>query len=282
MKVAYLGPKATFTEVAAKKMFIDGELISLQPIRRVIQAVEREDVEYGVVPLENFYQGEVIETLDALTECSKTRIISEAGFPVVHCLGVLKGSRNITQILSKDQALSQCSRYLCESYPNALTIQTASTSEAAQRIAREGLTNAAAIGPEEALIGAGLEIIARDLCPNNRTRFVGLGRGTSKPTGNDRTFLVFHPIEKDRAGTLHTDLGFFSSFGVNLDYIQSRPDGSGGYLFYLELTGHERDEPIKRAIESLRYSLDPENKYPNCVKILGSFENKDWKNGVKK
>lgn len=282
MKIAYLGPPGTFAERATKEIYLLEELIALQPIRRVVEAVEKERVELGVVPLENFYNGEVRETLDSLKECLKTRIIRDTAINIVHCLGALKTHSKIETILSKDQAIEQCSRYLCQNYPDATTIATVSTSEAAERIVRDNLNNAAAIGPEDTLKDLGLEILAKNICPNNKTRFVVIGRNQTEPTGNDKTFLVFHPLSKDRPGTLYTDLGFFAVFGINLDYIQSRPDGKGRYFFYVELSGHEEDEPVKRALDNLRYSIDPKNQHPEIVKVLGSYPNTDWKKGVVK
>lgn len=279
MKIAYLGPKNTFTEKAANEMFDSGEFIPLQPIRRVINEVESGKVDYGVVPLENFYNGEVRETIDSLTECSSARIIKDKAFSIVHCIGALSDHIGINKIYSKDQALEQCSKYLLLTYPDATLIATPSTSEAVDFIVNNKLKDSAAIASLEALDSAKLKIIAKNICPNNKTRFVVIGREKTEPTGNDRTFLVFHPVTKDHAGTLHNEIGFFASFGVNLDYIQSRPDGLGGYFFYIELTGHEKDESVKRAIENLRYSLDPKNKYPGVVKVIGSYPNTDWKNG---
>jgi len=278
MKIAYLGPENTFTEEAAKKIFPDDELIPVQPIRRVIQAVELRTADRGIVPIENFYSGEVIETLDALNEVSKTKIVNEIGFSIKHCLGVLENSTDINKIFSKDQALNQCSKYLCENYPDADTISVSSTSEAVNRIMDENLLDAGAIASEEALLNNNMKILAKDICPNNKTRFAILGTEKTEPTKNDKTFLSFHPV-KDCPGILQSCLGFFSNLGINLDYIQSRPDGKGGYRFYIELEGHEKDEPVKIAIQSLRYSLDPEKRYEDAVKILGSFPDADWKNG---
>ena len=279
MKVAYLGPEKTYSEKAARELFPNDELIALQPIRRVVQAVEKGKVDYGIVPLENFYNGEVRETLDVLTECSRTRIIRDRAFEIVHCLGALHGHGVIEHVLSRDQALEQCSKYLCENYPDAVTIATASTSEAVERVAKEKKLNAGAIADESALKSFGLEVLACNLCPNNRTRFIVLGREYTEPSGNDKTFLVFHPQSRDRPGTLQSHLGFFSSLGINLEYIQSRPDGKGSYYFYIELKGHEKDEPVKIALDGLRYSLDPQGKHKKVLKVLGSYPDIDWKNG---
>jgi len=279
MKIAYLGPNGSFTEIAAKDLFKNAEFIPMQPIRKIIQAVESESVDYGIVPIENLYGGEVIETLDALTKAKETKIIKEKGFEIKHCLGVLQDNKEINQIFSKDQALNQCSKYLCENYPNSATIATQSTTDAIKRIIKENLKDAAAIASEKSLIDSKLNVIAKDLCPKNRTRFVVLGKKIPKQTGNDKTFLTFYPQEKDHPGTLYGNLGFFANLGINLEYIQSRPDGLGGYRFYLELDGHIEDKPVLIALQALKQALDPKDIYQNSIQILGSFKNTDWKNG---
>lgn len=277
-KIAYLGPEKTFTEKIAREIFSVGELLPIQPIRRVIRAVETNEVDYGIAPIENFYNGEVRETLDSLTECFKTRIISEKAMKIVHCLGALPNNKLIERILSKDQALEQCSRYLCENYPNAATISTSSTAEAVKTIRNENLLCAAAIASETALKDGGLEILAKDICPNNKTRFVVLGREKTMPTGDDKTFLAIYPSVRDKPGVLHDFLGFLAGLGINLEFIQSRPDGKKGYLFYIELDGHEQDKKVKTAMEGIKLSLNYEEKHPDTIKILGSYKNTHWKN----
>jgi prephenate dehydratase len=214
MKVAYLGPVKTYTEKVAIETFPDLELIPMQPIIKVVKAVENKEVDFGIVPLENFYEGEVRETLDALTECKNTFIIKDKAIQIIHCLGVPKDNKKIEKIYSKDQALGQCGKYIYENYPNIITIATSSTSEAVEKIAKEKLLDSAAIASEEALKNYGFKIIAKDLCKNNKTRFAVLGREKNKPSGKDKTFLVFHPIEKDKPGTSHGSLGFFPILGL--------------------------------------------------------------------
>lgn len=207
----------------------------------------------------------------------KTKIIQEKAIKIVHCLGALKSHGKIKQILSKDQALEQASKYLYKNYPYAETLALPSTSEAVFMLVKNKMIYAAAISSEEALKESGLEILAKDICPENKTRFVVLGRKSTKQTGDDKTFLVVHPPYRDRPGVLNNILGFFAGFGINLEIIQSRPDGKKGYYFYIELDGHEKDKEVKMAIDSIKLSLNPVNQYPNAVKVLGSYKNTRWK-----
>lgn len=277
MKVAYLGPEKTFTEQAARRIFPEGKLEPRNHIRRVILAVESGEVGAGVVPLENYYGGKVVNTLSAFFRyCQKAGITQERAFEVVHCIGALKNHHKIMQVLSKDQALEQCDDYLASTYPDAVAMARASTAEAAQYISSSQLLDAAAIAPREALVKNGLEVLAEDICPNNKTRFVVLGREQTQPTGDDKTFIIFHP-PVDRPGVLHACLSFPSLFGINLEDLVPRPDGKGGYYFCTEMDGHIQDTPVRRTVDNIRFYLDKDNKHPDAVKVLGSYRNTHWK-----
>ena len=151
MRIAYLGPEKTFTETLTRQIFPDAELVPMIPIRRVVMAVERGNVDLGVIPLENIYNGHVIHTLDSLTRCENVRIVQERKMKVVHCLGALPNHGKITRIHSKDQALEQCDQYIFENFPDAELVLASSTSEAAAYIAQSGYLDSAAIASEAAL-----------------------------------------------------------------------------------------------------------------------------------
>ncbi|MBP7708664.1 prephenate dehydratase, partial [Candidatus Pacearchaeota archaeon] len=223
MKIAYLGPKGTFTEKISKELFPNEELIPLQPIRNVIFAVENDKADFAVVPLENFYNGEVRETLDSLNECQKAGIIQEKSLEIVHCLGALKEHQNISKILSKDQALEQCSHFLMDKFPEAQTIAVSSTAEAVRKIKSENILDSAVIASKEAILESELEILNINLVPNNKTRFVVIGKTETKPTSDDKTLISIHP-PKDKAGVLYGVLGFLANAKINLEDIKSRPD----------------------------------------------------------
>ena len=277
MKIAYLGPEKTFTEKATRELFPEQEPLPLQPIRNVVMAVETGKADKGVVPLENFYNGHVIHTLDSLTRCEFTKIIQEKSLKVVHCLGALPGAGKISRIYSKDQALDQCDEYLYNHFPNAETIATTSTAEAADYIVRNKQLDSAAIASQAALTKSGLEIMAIDLCQNNSTRFIVLGRSSTTPTGDDKTMLAIHPPVRDRPGVLADCLNILGSQHINLEGLYSRPDGNKVYIFYVELNGHQEDENVRIALKALKYSLDPKNKHSDTINVLGSFANSHWK-----
>ena len=278
LKVACLGEKGAYTNTATQLMFPNAELIPFTHTKRVVLAVENNEVHYGVVPFENIYNGKVISTLDTLTNhMRESEIVRELSIPIVHCFGALNKHDKITQVLSKDQALEQCETYLSENYPKAELVAVANTVHAVERIIKENMINAAAIASKKGLDG--LEILAEDICPNNKTRFFALSKNPTKPTGDDKTFLSFHPYVTDEAGVLYRCLSPLSLFNINMGDIFSRPDRNQiqrGFHFFIELNGHQQDPLVKRAIEDLKIYLDPKNKFPDAVRVFGSYPNSHW------
>ncbi|GIX47664.1 MAG: hypothetical protein KatS3mg131_1875 [Candidatus Tectimicrobiota bacterium] len=183
----------------------------------------------------------------------------------------------IRRILSKDQALKQCSAYLHQHYPEAQLIEVASTSAAMEAIVRQRWHDAAAIGSEAALRQYGLHVIARNIgnVKHNKTRFAVLGplREPYHPrTGSDATALVIYP-HRDRIGLLEDILAIISkAYGLNLSAIHSRPDTLGAFRFYMEVEGHLEDPPVQGCLEALAQQLRDEEieirvfgTYPRCA-----------------
>jgi len=279
MKIASLGygsKEKTYAELFTREQFPDAEILPFSPIRNVVAAVEAEKVDISVVPIENFYDGDVRQTLDALLSCQKTRVIGERTSEIIHCLGALPDHTKITQILSKDEALGQCGDYIAEHYPEALTFPTSNTVEAVKKIADLSLPYAAAIASKQAIESSGLEVLATDICPNNTTRFFILGRTPTEPSGDDKTYIAIHP-PLDKPGVLSRALKFIADPEINLVTLQSRPDRNKGYRFYIELAGHEQDKDVEKALRAIRLSLDPKKQNPNTLKVLGSYKNTHWK-----
>ena len=66
MKTGYLGPKATFTDLAVREIFPEDESIPYTTIPDCIDAVVNDEIDVAVVPLENALEGSVNITMDYL------------------------------------------------------------------------------------------------------------------------------------------------------------------------------------------------------------------------
>src|SRR5205807_304617 len=113
LRVAYLGPVATFTHQAALQRF--GSLAEFQPARTILDVfedVERNRAEYGVVPVENSTEGAVSLTLDRLID-SDVLLCGEVRLEVAqHLLSRAPDLHQIKTVCSHPQALAQCRAWL--------------------------------------------------------------------------------------------------------------------------------------------------------------------------
>ena len=78
MKVGYLGPKGTFSYEICKKSYDSNiEKIPYKTIKETILALDNNEVDEVIVPVENSLQGCVTETLDVLTQNNSINIKCE-------------------------------------------------------------------------------------------------------------------------------------------------------------------------------------------------------------
>ena len=265
LSVAYLGPQGTFSEMALAKQF--GAAVAAQPcgsIDEVFRAAETGAAHYAVVPVENSTDGAIGRTLDLLL-ATPLKICAEVVLRVQQNL-LAKGAsmKGIRKVYSHPQSLAQCHGWLAQHLPGAQRVPQASNAEAARMAAKE--KSAAAIGPEIAAERYKLKVLARAIedDPRNRTRFLVLGSHDAAPSGKDRTSLVM--TTHNRPGSLHELIASFSTHGVNMSRLESRPARTGQweYYFYIDLEGHQQDEKLAKAVAELR------DKAP-FVKVFGSY-----------
>jgi chorismate mutase/prephenate dehydratase len=252
LKVAYLGPEATFTHEAALRSF--GSSIELEPqvtVAEVFARVERGEAQHGVVPVENSMEGAVTHTLDELMN-SPLKICGEVYLPVSQNLISSEASmERVNMVCSHPMALAQAASWLRRELPWATLEDVDSTAEAARRAAEE--PGVAAVGSVLAAGTHGLKLLARNIqdARANTTRFIVLGREWAARTGRDKTSVVFSV--KDRPGVLKDALSAFSEEGINLTRIESRPSRKRAwtYVFFADLLGHPEEDRVKRAMDSL-------------------------------
>lgn len=264
LRVAYLGPAATFTHQAALKLFGDAtEMIPVPTIRDVFLETERGGSDYGVVPVENSTEGSVQYTLDSFIE-SDLKVCSELSLPIVHNLMARCRKEEIATVYSHPQGLAQCQNWLAANLPHAEQVQSLSTARAAEQAAAD--PTGAAIAPALAAEVYGLTILAPSIqdLSNNITRFLAIGRTCPAQTGRDKSAVIISI--KDRVGALHDMMEVFAREGINLSHIQSRPSKrkAWNYFFFIEMEGHAADPNVKRALEMLE-------QQGSDVKVLGSW-----------
>jgi chorismate mutase/prephenate dehydratase len=265
LKVAFLGPQATYTHVAAMRQFgLSAQLVPLKSIPSIFEEVSRGRASYGVVPVENSNEGVVSHTLDMFMS-SDLKIIAEILLPVSHDLLNLSGQvSDIRKVISHPQAIGQCRSWLEENLPEVPLVDATSTASAAQQAAEDA--SVAAIASETAASLYGLRTVKRKIEDNsdNFTRFLIIGSEIQGPSGNDKTSVMFSV--KDQAGILYHMLEPFSKRDINLAKIESRPmkGKAWEYIFFLDMLGHIENAAITDAVEELR-------SHCQFLKVLGSY-----------
>ncbi len=265
MRVAFLGPEGTFTQMAAHRLFgLAARYQESATIDGVFDAVRAGACAAGVVPIENSTEGSVTFTVDALLDGDLV-IRQEMVLDVAHCLLSRAASLpSIERVYSHPQALAQCRTWLAKNLPAAQLVQTASTAAAAREA--HGDDRAAAIG--SALAGEihGLVTLRERVQdrPENATRFVVLGSEDAPRTGRDKTTIAFSV--KDGRGALRQVLSILEDSGVNLTRIESRPtrQRAWDYVFLADLEGHREDPHVAAALAGVRARCP-------MVKVLGSY-----------
>ena len=275
MRIAYLGPAGTFTEDALREAAAgrDFEPLRTATVHDAILAVEQGEAERALVPFENSIEGSVRSTLDTLAfDAGEVTIVGEHDYPVrAHLIARERiEPQAIEAVLSHPQPLAQCARYLREQLPQAERRSVSSTAEAVRTVC-EGGEPWAAIGARAAAELYGGTILQEgieDASTGNVTRFVWIAPGGTEAEGAGpwKTSLVFSELGEDHPGALVDALREFSSRGVNLSRIESRPlrQGLGRYMFFCDLEGSTAAEPVSEAIAALRTKAE-------SVRILGSY-----------
>ena len=163
MKIAYLGPKGSFSHHVVQTAFPHEELEPFSNITDVIKAYEQGLVDYSVVPVENSIEGSVHETLDYLFHQARIQAVAEIVQPIHQQLMAVPGQSKIEKIFSHPQALAQGKKFIDETFPDAQLEVTASTAYAARYVSEHPGQPFAAIAPKSSAGEYGLELIAEDI-----------------------------------------------------------------------------------------------------------------------
>ena len=262
--VVYPGPKGSFTHEAALSRFGSSvQYAAARDIASVFTELAQRRADYGVVPVETSMAGAVSDTLDMFLDFDET-ICGEIVLDIHLNLLTRSVDEDIRTIHSKPEALSQCRRWLATNYPRANLVDMATTSAAAEMVART--PGAAAVASRVAAELYGLTVVASAIedNPRNRTRFLVLGHKPVGPTGRDKTTLMVSI--KDEVGALAHLIAPFEQAGINLSWIESRPSRrtAWDYVFFLDMSGHTQDGPVAAVLEELRETT-------SFLQVLGSF-----------
>ena len=268
--ISYLGPEGSYCEQAALTNYSNEKLFPMPTIPAVIESVQDDITDMGVVPIENSIEGSVTFTLDSLIHDFNVNINGEIMLNISHSLITNKINTldNINKIYSHPQALAQCRIYLSEKLPQSDLIPSSSTSAALSDLSNDP-ENSAAIAHARNAKKYGLNIIEENIQDelNNITRFAILSKNNTNPTQNDKTSFCFDFKDSDKPGQLIDVMRQFSDNNINITKIESRPSKKqlGKYIFWMDIDGHSNDNNLNTIFEKIK-------TITNTLKIIGSYQ----------
>ncbi|MHC4661432.1 MAG: prephenate dehydratase [Planctomycetota bacterium] len=264
LSVAFIGPPATFADVAARSHFGSAaELVPMLSLENVFIALFRGNADYGISLLENSFGETTRRTLDLIVEFGLKISAEIVVKPTLHLMAKSERTK-IKRIYATPDVVSLCRVLLERDMPDVEVQQVMTTSIAASLAAKKRAC--AAIAGEAAAEHYGLVIrksrVQDD--PDRTLRFLVIGKEDSPQTGNDKT-LIFFALD-DKPGRLCEILDPLRKRKINGTRIESRPAfrSKWDYYFFLEFRGHRESENVKAALDQ----IESQAQY---LVVLGSF-----------
>lgn len=268
VKLGFQGVRGSFSEEALIKYFgICNNSKSYEEFEEVFEALKNEEIDYGILPIENSCTGAITRVYDLLAEYG-FYIVGEECIKIDQHLMGIKGStiENITEVYSHPQGFEQSREFLSHNHDLKL-IPYHNTAISAKLISDSKDKSKAAIASKRAAEIYNLEILKEKINDkkDNHTKFIIIGRDLEVNKGCNKVTVVFSL--EDKAGTLYELLRYFADNNINLIKIESRPNKheSWKYLLYVDFQGNIKDKEVKSSLELIE-------KNSGYFKVLGSYK----------
>lgn len=266
-KVVYQGTEGAYSQIAMQTYFgKDVENYHVDTWREAMEAIQRGEADYAVLPIENSSAGIVGENFDLMLEYDNY-IVAEQMIPIEHMLLGLKEAElsDIRTVYSHPQALMQSIDFL-EEHQEWEAVPVKNTAGAAKQVLRENRKDQAAIASKVTAELYGLKILKDNInySEENSTRFIIVGGKKLRLKGAEKVSICFEVSHE--SGSLYRLLSHFMFNNLNMVKIESRPikDKSFEYRFFVDLEGDLGEGAVQNALKGLM----EEALY---VKVLGNY-----------
>lgn len=269
VKIGYQGVEGSFSEEALRKYFNSYDSIkNYESFKDVFYALEKNEIQYAILPIENSYTGAITEVYDLLVKYN-FYIVGEECIKIDQNLMGIEGANldDIEEIYSHPQGFEQSKGFLSR-YDNIKLIPYHNTAISAKLVSDLKDKKKAAIGSKRAAKIYGLSILKDNINDkkDNHTKFIIIGKELKYDDTSNKISVVFSL--EDKAGTLYKLLRHFAENNINMIKIESRPNKheSWKYLLYVDFEGNLNDSLVKNALELIE-------KNSGYFKIIGNYKN---------
>lgn len=256
--IGYQGVLGSYSYECILQNFPEAKVQDYNTFEGAIKAVQGDDVDYALLPIENSIAGRVMDVHYLLAR-SGLQILAEYYHPIVHCLLAKSGSQlsDIKCAYSHPMALSQCRHFLHKK--NIDIVSFADTAKAAKYVGEQDSLKIGAIASSSnvdlyndlVILEEGIQDIN-----DNTTRFFLLaksGRKLALDCGVSQITAIFFTVENVPAA-LYKSLSGFATYNINVIKLESFMPltGNGSARFYLEIDGGLQDDAIKKSLQELK------------------------------
>jgi chorismate mutase/prephenate dehydratase len=267
MKIFFLGPEGTNSDLAARNIFNDtAEYLPLPSIEDIFEKVAMSHSYYGVIPFENSYQGVINSSLNCLIDYD-LKILKEFNFSVSHNLCSINKDVNlnsIKKITSHPQVFGQCNNWIRRNIPAAEKIIATSTAEAASEATKDKELFCIANTYAVKLFGLHTHQDNIQDSNDNKTRFLVIGKSIEDKSERNKTSVMINIA--DKPGSLMSILKPFTELNINMTRIETRPSRNNQYLhtFFIDFEGYYEDEIVIHLLEKLENMSEE-------LRVIGSY-----------
>lgn len=264
--VACQGVEGAYSQQACDKLFALPGIMYFKRFEGVFQAINSGLCNYGVLPIENSSYGSVTEVYDLMRKY-RFSIVRSLRLKIDHRLLAKPNVKleNITEIVSHEQAVGQCSEFL-KSLKNVKITVCENTAMAAQMVSRSDRSDIACISSPACAALYGLSVVKTDISnsDSNFTRFICIAKQLEIYPGANKMSLMLNVQHKP--GALYSMIARFSALGLNLTKLESRPIAGTDFefMFYFDLDASVYDEAALQLLSQL-------DEGPETFTYLGSY-----------
>lgn len=267
-KVGFFGVVGSFCEEAMIKYFGTADHSkAYDEFEDVFIAVKNDEIQYGVLPIENSSTGAISGVYDLLYKYG-FYIIGEECIKIDQNLMGIPGTslEDIKEVYSHPQPFEQSTNFF-KQHSDWKLIPFHSTSVSAKLVSDLKDKSKAAIASKRAAKIYGLEILKANINnqSENSTRFIIVSKKFESDSSCDKVSVVFSLEHK--AGTLYKLLRHFAENNINMMKIESRPmeKGAWKYFLYVDFEGNIESNEVKTALNLIEQS----SAY---FKLIGSYK----------
>lgn len=272
-EVICLGMGGSYSEIAKDRLFKTYDLYlyqrSLNSIKECIEYVDEFSNAVAILPVETSYKGIIRETIDnlILTKNENIQILAETTIPVNDCiLSKTTEFHSLMGLIANPNAIAKCKKFVKNEMPRQLNIVMAESMDESARLLNNYNLTYSIIGTAKTAELYNLNILREhieDDKENNR-RFIVIGDGITKSTGQDKTSLVL--FLDDKQGALMDIVQVFVKYHINITQINSKMMNNNAeeQAVFIDFDGHKDDDNIKNLLKDL-------SNHCRSSRVIGSY-----------